>query len=402
MNIYLDNASTTFPKPKVVSDSIYNFLIDIGGNPGRSNHSNGMESNRLLLDARETIASFFNFNNISNVIFTSNITSSLNILINGCLKNGDHVITTSIEHNSVLRPLFKLQSNNFIELSIVDSNEFGFINVSDIKNSIKENTKFIILSHASNVLGSIQPIEEIGKLCKDNGIFFILDSAQSAGVLDIDFKKLNLSALAFTGHKSLFGPQGIGGFIITDELNEICNPYILGGTGSMSYSLAQPDFLPDKFESGTLNMPGIVGLNEGIKFINKEGLNSIYEKNSYLRNLLISNLQDIKNIQLYEDFNNPNYTSCVSFNSTKMNTAELSYELDYKYGIKNRSGLHCAPLTHKSIGSFPDGTVRLSISYFNTIEDINYTIDSINKILKWILTSLDVNNYIREVLLWKL
>lgn len=382
MNIYLDNASTTFPKPKVVSDSIYNFLVNIGGNPGRSNHNNGMESNRLLLEARETIASFFNFNNISNVIFTSNITSSLNILINGCLKKGDHVITSSIEHNSVLRPLFKLESNKFIELSIVNSNKFGFISVDDIKNSIRENTKFVILSHASNVLGSIQPIEEIGRLCKDNEIFFILDSAQSAGVLDIDFTKLNLSALAFTGHKSLFGPQGIGGFIITDELNEICNPYILGGTGSMSYSLDQPDFLPDKFESGTLNMPGIVGLNEGIKFINKEGLNSIYEKNSYLRSLLISNLQDIKNIQLYEDFSNPNYTSCVSFNSIKMDTAELSYELDYKYGIKNRSGLHCAPLTHKSIGSFPNGTVRLSISYFNTLEDINYTIDSINKILK--------------------
>lgn len=382
MNIYLDNASTTFPKPKVVSDSIYNFLVNIGGNPGRSNHNNGMESNRLLLETRETIASFFNFNNISNVIFTSNITSSLNILINGCLKKGDHVITSSIEHNSVLRPLFKLENNNLIELSIVNSNEFGFINVVDIKNAIRKNTKLIILSHASNVLGSIQPIEEIGRLCKDNGIFFILDSAQSAGVLDIDFTKLNLSALAFTGHKSLFGPQGIGGFIITNELNEICNPYILGGTGSMSYSLDQPDFLPDKFESGTLNMLGIVGLNEGIKFINKEGLNTIYEKNSYLRNLLISNLQDIRNIQLYEDFNNPNYTSCVSFNSTKMDTAELSYELDYKYGIKNRSGLHCAPLTHKSIGSFPNGTVRLSISYFNTVEDINYTIDSINQILK--------------------
>lgn len=382
MNIYLDNASTTFPKPKVVSDSIYNFLVNIGGNPGRSNHNNGMESNRLLLETRETIASFFNFNNISNVIFTSNITSSLNILINGCLKKGDHVITSSIEHNSVLRPLFKLENNNLIELSIVNSNEFGFINVVDIKNAIRKNTKLIILSHASNVLGSIQPIEEIGRLCKDNGIFFILDSAQSAGVLDIDFTKLNLSALAFTGHKSLFGPQGIGGFIITNELNEICNPYILGGTGSMSYSLDQPDFLPDKFESGTLNMLGIVGLNEGIKFINKEGLNTIYKKNSYLRNLLISNLQDIRNIQLYEDFNNPNYTSCVSFNSTKMDTAELSYELDYKYGIKNRSGLHCAPLTHKSIGSFPNGTVRLSISYFNTVEDINYTIDSINQILK--------------------
>ncbi|VYU66220.1 aminotransferase class V-fold PLP-dependent enzyme [Clostridium tertium] len=382
MNIYLDNASTTFPKPKVVSDSIYNFLVNVGGNPGRSNHDNGMTSNRLLLEAREILASFFNFSNISNVIFTNNITSSLNLLINGCIKKGDHVITSSIEHNSVLRPLFNLENNNLIELSIVNSNEFGFVNVEDIKKSIKSNTKFIILSHASNVLGSIQPIEKIGKLCLENNIFFILDSAQSAGVLDIDFNKFNLSALAFTGHKSLFGPQGIGGFLITDELNSICNPYILGGTGSMSYSLIQPDFLPDKFESGTLNMPGIVGLSEGIKFINNEGINTIYEKNSYLRNLLISKLRNISNIRLYEDFKNGNYTSCVSFNSTKLDTAELSYELDYTYGIKNRSGLHCAPLTHKSIGSFPDGTVRLSISYFNTVEEINYTVDSINKILK--------------------
>lgn len=382
MNIYLDNASTTFPKPKVVSDSIYNFLVNVGGNPGRSNHDNGMTSNRLLLEAREILASFFNFSNISNVIFTNNITSSLNLLINGCIKKGDHVITSSTEHNSVLRPLFNLENNNLIELSIVNSNEFGFVNVEDIKKSIKSNTKFIILSHASNVLGSIQPIEKIGKLCLENNIFFILDSAQSAGVLDIDFNKFNLSALAFTGHKSLFGPQGIGGFLITDELNSICNPYILGGTGSMSYSLVQPDFLPDKFESGTLNMPGIVGLSEGIKFINNEGINTIYEKNSYLRNLLISKLRNISNIRLYEDFKNGNYTSCVSFNSTKLDTAELSYELDYTYGIKNRSGLHCAPLTHKSIGSFPDGTVRLSISYFNTVEEINYTVDSINKILK--------------------
>lgn len=381
-NIYLDNASTTFPKPKNVVDSIYNFLTNIGGNPGRSNHDNGMQSNRLLLEARETIANFFNFNTIENVIFTNNITTSLNTLIAGCAKEGDHIITSSMEHNSVLRPLINLKENNIIELDIINANEFGFINVNDFKNSIKSNTKFIILTHASNVIGSIQPIKEIGELCKKNNIHFILDSAQSAGVLDVDFKDLNLSALAFTGHKSLFGPQGIGGFIISDELNEICNPYILGGTGSLSHSLIQPDFLPDKFESGTLNMPGIVGLMEGIKFINSEGLNTIYEKNKFLRNYLISELRNIKNIILYEDFNSSNYTSCLSFNIKNLDTAEVSFTLDSDYGIKNRSGLHCAPLAHKTIGSFPTGTVRLSLSYFNDKSHIDYTINSLSKISK--------------------
>jgi len=381
-NIYLDNASTTFPKPKNVTDAIYRFLTTIGGNPGRSNHENGMESNRLLLEARETIASFFNFDKIENVIFTNNITTSLNILINGCARNGDHIITSSMEHNSVLRPLINLKENGIIDLDIISADLFGFINVGDFKKAIKPNTKYIILTQASNVTGGIQPIKEIGTLCKANNIHFILDTAQGAGVLNLDFKDLNLSALAFTGHKNLFGPQGIGGFILNDELNEICNPYILGGTGSLSHSLIQPDFLPDKFESGTLNMPGIVGLMEGLKFIKSEGLNTIYENNKALRNLLISELKNINDVILYEDINNPNYTSCVSFNSKRMDTAELSFILDSDFGIKNRSGLHCAPLAHKTIGSFPTGTVRLSLSYFNTKEDIEYTVDSINRILK--------------------
>lgn len=381
-NIYLDNASTTFPKPKNVTDSIYNFLINIGGNPGRSNHDNGLQTNRLLLEAREIISSFFNFNKIENVIFTNNVTTSLNILINGCCKSGDHIITSSMEHNSVLRPLINLKESGIIDLDIINANPFGFIHIEDLKKAIKPNTKLVILTQASNVIGSIQPIKEIGKLCKNNNIYFILDSAQGAGVLDVDFKDLNLSALAFTGHKSLFGPQGIGGFIISDELNDICTPYILGGTGSLSHSLIQPDFLPDKFESGTLNMPGIVGLMEGIKFINSQGLNTIYEKNKSLRNLLVSELQNINNVILYEDTKSENYTSCLSFNAKNIDTAELSYILDSDFGIKNRSGLHCAPLAHKTIGSFPTGTVRLSLSYFNSEEDIKYTIDSINKILK--------------------
>lgn len=382
MNVYLDNASTTFPKPKRVVDSIYNFLTSIGGNPGRSNHDNALNTNRLLLEARETISEFFNYPLLENVIFTNNITTSLNVLINGSLSQGDHVITSSMEHNSVLRPLFNLQNQNIINLDIVKANKFGFLSVKDIENKINVNTKMIVLSQASNVNGSIQPIKKIGELCKKNNIFLILDSAQGAGVLDIDFKDLNLNALAFTGHKSLFGPQGIGGFIIDESLNAVCKPLILGGTGSLSHSIDQPSFLPDKFESGTLNMPGIVGLMEGIKFINKEGINSIYEENSFLRNSLINELSNMNDVILYEDVNNNhNHTSCISFNIDNIDTAELSFILDSDYGIKNRSGLHCAPLAHKSIGSFPSGTVRLSLSYFNNKSDIDYTINSISKII---------------------
>lgn len=383
MNVYLDNASTTFPKPKAVSEAMYNFLINIGGNPGRSNHDNALETNRLLLEARESIASFFNFNKMENVIFTSNITSSLNILINGILKKGDHVITSSMEHNSVIRPLYSLKENNIIELDIISANSFGFISPADIENKTKENTKLVVITHTSNVFGSIQPIREIGEVCKKHNIFFVIDSAQSAGVLNIDFKDFNLSALAFTGHKSLFGPQGTGGFIINDDLNSICSPYALGGTGSLSYSLTQPDFLPDKFESGTLNMPGICGLLEGIKFIKNEGLNTIYEKNSYLRSYLVEELHNINNVILYDSIEKADsYTSCVSFNIKGLDTSELSYLLDSDYNIKNRSGLHCSPLAHKTIGTYPSGTVRLSISYFNTKDEIDYAISSINNIIK--------------------
>ena len=380
MNVYLDNASTSFPKPKAVCDSIYNFLANIGGNSGRSNHTNALESNRYVFDTRENIASFFNFPKIENVIFTNNITSSLNILINGILKKGDHVITSSIEHNSVIRPLWNLKESNIIDLDITEANSLGIINVESIKALIKPNTKLIILTHASNVLGTIQPIKEIGKLCKENNIFFILDSAQSAGVLSVDFSELNLSALTFTGHKSLLGPQGIGGFIISDELNEICLPFILGGTGSLSHALNQPDFLPDK--SGTLNIPGIVGLNEGLKFIRKEGLKTIYEHNSYLRKYLIEEISNIPNYKIYGDLSPEKGTTCISFSHDKLDINELSYILDSDFRISNRSGLHCSPLAHKTIGTYPNGTVRFSIGYFNTMEEIKYVIHSLNKINK--------------------
>lgn len=380
MRVYLDNSSTSFPKPKVVADSIYNYLVNIGGNPGRANHSNALESNRYLYMAREEIASFFNYDKIENVIFTNNITSSLNILINGILKSGDHVITSSMEHNSVIRPLYNLKQTLNIELDIVNANSNGIINVDNIQKAIKPNTKLIVITHASNVTGSIQPIKEIGELCKKNNIYFILDSAQSAGVIDIDFKALSLNALAFTGHKSLLGPQGVGGFIIDDELNKICNPSILGGTGSLSHSLSQPDFLPDKFESGTLNIPGIIGLYEAIKFIKSQGLSTIYEHNNYLRSYLINGILNLGNFSIHGEISSDKSTSCISITHSKLDVSELSYILDSDFNISNRSGLHCAPLAHKTIGTYPEGTVRLSLGYFNTEEEIRYTLDSLNKI----------------------
>lgn len=380
MEVYLDNAATTFPKPKQVVDAMYNYMLNVGGNAGRGNYSNSLQSNRYLYDARETVCNFFGYDNPSNVIFTNNVTTSLNMLIKGLLKPGDHVITSSMEHNSVIRPLIDCQSSIHIDLDIVNANSKGFVSVNDIEKSIRKETKLIIITQASNVTGSIQNIQEIGQLCKKNNIFFIVDSSQGAGVLDINMKSINADAIAFTGHKSLLGPQGIGGFIINDELNKQCSSILQGGTGSLSYSLEQPDFLPDKFECGTHNLPGIVGLSEAIKFINSIGLDEINEHNKYLLKYLLDGLMNIPGLKVYGDTSGNNSTTCVSINSISLDSSELGYLLENE-GIKTRCGLHCAPLAHKTIGTYPNGTVRLSLSYFTTKADIEYALKSINKIL---------------------
>lgn len=380
MEVYLDNAATTFPKPKQMIDAMYNYMLNIGGNAGRGNYSNSLQSNRCLYDARETICNFFGYDNPSNVIFTNNVTTSLNMLIKGLLKPGDHVITSSMEHNSVIRPLIDCKISIHIDLDIVNADSKGFISIDDIEKSIRSETKLVIITQASNVTGSIQNIKQIGKLCKDNGIFFIIDSSQGAGVLDINMKLTHADAIAFTGHKSLLGPQGIGGFIIDDNLNKNCLSILQGGTGSLSYSLEQPDFLPDKFECGTHNLPGIVGLSESIKFINSIGLNEINEHNKYLLKYLLNGLMNISGLKVYGDTSGDNSTTCVSINSDSLDASELGYLLENE-GIKTRCGLHCSPLAHKTIGTYPNGTVRLSLSYFTTKTDIEYTLKSINKII---------------------
>ncbi len=396
MRIYLDNAATTFPKPPEVYNSVLNYMMNVGANPGRGGHAASLEGSRIVFKCREALMKLFNFDKVENVIFTSNITASLNILIKSIVKDGWHIITTSMEHNSVLRPLSSLQNSKNIELDILSCSKEGLLDLELFKSKIKCNTKLLIMSHSSNVIGSIQPIEEIGRICKEHGIYFIIDSAQTAGVVPLDFYQLNLSALAFTGHKGLLAPQGIGGFLISDELNQVAEAFFEGGTGSLSESIVQPAFLPDKFESGTMNTPGISGLLEGINYINSEGINAIREKEEYLTEKFLEGFLNMKDIIVYGTKTPKLMTATISINSTRINNAELGYILDSEYGIMTRTGLHCAPLAHKTIGTFPEGTLRFSFGPFNELSDVNYAINSLYNVLerKWSLCKSFLKNLI--------
>lgn len=380
MNIYANNAATSFPKPDTVAKAVFDCLTNIGSNPGRSASFKNLEGSRILFQCRDNLCDLFHFDSPENVIFTNNITSSLNTVISGCVKKGWHVITSSMEHNSVLRPLNKLAAEGYIELDIIETDETGLFTPELLKAHLKDSTKLLVLSHSSNIIGTIQPIKELGEICRENSMHFIIDGAQSAGVLDIDLSDIYFSAFCFTGHKSLFGPQGTGGFIITDEFNNVLSPYMVGGTGSASSDIIQPMFLPDKFESGTMNTPGIAGLNEGIKFILNEGISTIREHEIELNKFFIENILNIDDISFYGFKDASMRTSALSLNSKKIENAQLSFSLDSEYGILTRSGLHCAPLAHKTIGTYPQGSLRMSFGYFNTIEEVKYCLDSIKKL----------------------
>jgi cysteine desulfurase family protein len=324
----------------------------------------------------------FNFDKVENVVFTPNITASLNILIKSTIKQGWHIITSSMDHNSVLRPLSALAKRGKIELDIIKCSKEGILNIDEFKKCIRPNTRMVVLSHASNVIGTIQPLEAIGNICRQNNIYFIIDSAQTAGSINVDFNRLNCNALAFTGHKSLLGPQGTGGFLIDDKLNDEAESFFEGGTGSLSSSIDQPDFLPDKFESGTLNSSGIAGLLEALIYINKIGIDSIKEQEDYLTSKLLNGFLNMDSIEVYGPKDPSLQTSVVSINSSKISNSELGFLLDSDFGIMTRTGLHCAPLAHKTIGTFPSGTIRFGIGPFNDIKEINYTLNSVNSILK--------------------
>ena len=377
--VYLDNGATSFPKAPGVAQSISNYILNVGTNVNRGAYSASYKAENTLYETRELICELFNFEKAENVIFTKNITESLNFLIKGLLKDGDHVVVSSMEHNAVMRPLNAL--GNKIEYTKAKCNNLGDLDIEDFENSLKSNTKAVVMTHASNVCGTILDLEKVGNICKEKGIYFIIDSAQTAGFLDIDFTKLHADALGFTGHKSLLGPQGIGGFIVNDSLASEMDTFIEGGTGSLSDTEVQPSYMPDKFEAGTLNIPGIYGLNASLKYLLKEGLRSVREKELELLDKFMQGIYNIENIEIIGKKNIDKRTGILSLDFTDKDNGIISHVLSKDFGIMTRCGMHCAPSAHKTLGTFPRGTVRFGLSHFNTLEEIEYTLNSINRVL---------------------
>lgn len=378
--IYFDNAATTWPKPKEVFRVMKRCMQEAGANPGRSGHQMAIKAARIIYNTREILANLFGIKDSKNIIFTLNATDALNLGIKGLLREGDHVITTSMEHNSVIRPLIYLSQSNYISVTIVNCNNQGELNTDDIKKAIKKNTKLIVTTHASNVTGNLVPIGKIGKIAKENNITFMVDAAQTAGACEILVEKLNIDLLAFTGHKSLLGPQGTGGLYIREGLE--IEPSRRGGTGSNSESECQPNFLPDKFESGTPNTVGLAGLGAGVEFIQKKGIKNIFEYKKDLTNYLIDKFQEIDEISLYGLLSKDMQVPVISFNINGIEPSEASYILDQAFNIMSRPGLHCAPYAHKTIKTFPSGTIRFSLGYFNTKEEVDTSIQALKHIIR--------------------
>lgn len=378
--VYLDNGSTSFPKAPGVAEAMSHFITEVGCNISRGGYETAYDLGDTIFETRSMLCRMFNFSEEKYVVFTPSVTYSLNFVIKGLLKSGDHVIMSSMEHNAVARPCQSLKDFG-VEVTIVPCDRDGVLDIDAFKNSFKENTKLVVMSHASNVCGTVLDAEEVGKICKEKGVFFALDAAQSAGVINIDFEKFNLSALCLTGHKGLLGPQGTGALLLRHELAEALDPVISGGTGSASHLLTMPEFMPDKFEAGTLNLPGIIGLNASLEYIRRVGIDTIFETEKQLAQLFIEEIDKLPNVKIIgvRDWNKKVGTVSLDFES--IDNAEVSFILDSEYGIMTRCGLHCAPLAHQTLGTYPQGTVRFAFGHKNTREDVEYAVSAIRKIL---------------------
>lgn len=379
--IYFDNASTSFPKAPGLGNVVSEFLNNSCVNINRGSYSSALSLEEKIYDTRAAIAKLFNAEDCCNIIFTSNITTSLNIVLKGLLKKHDHVLVSSMEHNAVMRPLFQLKKIG-IGFTRIPCDTNGVLDLSQIGDLVEKNTRAIISTHASNVSGQIQPIKKLGEFAESHGLFFILDSAQTAGVYPVDMKAIKADAICFTGHKGLLGPQGIGGFAISNKLSEKISPLISGGTGSFSDSENIPPLLPDKFEAGTLNLPGIIGLNHAISYINDFGMENIRKHELKLTSYFLDGVQQIPNLAIVGNKTIKNRASIVSVTSKSMDIADLAFKLEKDYAIQTRVGLHCAPIAHKTLGTFPGGTLRFSFSHFNKLEEVDICLSALKNILK--------------------
>lgn len=376
--IYLDNAATTRVKPKEVVEAVSEALMTLG-NAERGTHSASLGASRTVFSTRMKLAKFFNAEGPSNIVFTMNATESLNIAIKGILKKGDAVITTCLEHNSVLRPLYQLRDEG-VELSFVSADKLGRPNYEEYESLIKPNTKAIISTAGSNLTGNLVDIKRVGEIAKKHGLIFVVDASQTAGVFPIDVKELNIDILCFTGHKGLLGPQGTGGMYVRDGVK--VKPYLSGGTGVQTYNEHQPAEMPTRLEAGTLNGHGLAGLDAAIDYINEFGMQAIHDKEMSLMWRFYNGVKEIEGVKIYGDFDVKDRCPIVSINLSDYESGEVSDELFTRFDIATRPGGHCAPLMHRALGTVDQGAVRFSFSHFNTEEEVDTAINAVRTLVE--------------------
>lgn len=374
--IYFDNAATTLQKPECVPRAVMEAMTTFG-NPGRGVHEPAMAASRVIYEARCALAQLFHAENPANIAFTANATAALNIAIKGILNPGDHVITTVMEHNSVLRPLYELEDRG-VELTILPADDRGRIDYHEFSAAIRDNTRAIICTHGSNLTGNLVDVGRIGAIAQDNGLHFVVDASQTAGVIPIDVQKMGIDILCFTGHKSLLGPQGTGGLYVREGVT--VRPLLTGGSGVQSHSKTHPIQMPTALEAGTLNAHGLAGLNAGVRWLLETGIDTIRQKELDLMWAFYEGVKGVPGITVYGDFSQRERCPIVSLNLRDYDSAQVSDALFSQYGIATRPGAHCAPLMHDALGTGSRGAVRFSFSHYNTIEEINTAIAALREI----------------------
>lgn len=378
--IYLDNAATSFPKPEAVFAAVDRYLRTQAGSPGRSGHALSIGAARVVFDARAAVARLVGLADPLAVTFAKNATEALNLVLFGVLSPGDHVITSVMEHNSVLRPLRELERRG-VGVTRLACAQDGTLDPDDVARAVRPSTRLVVLGHASNVVGTICPIAEVGRIAREHDLLFCVDAAQTAGAVPIDLDAMRIDLLAFTGHKSLLGPQGTGGLCVGPRARGRVRPLLLGGTGSASDSDVHPDFLPDAFEAGTLNGVGLAGLAAGIGWVESRGVAAVRAYEEALTARLIEVLLDTPGVRVFGPGRADRQAAVVSFSVDGLEASDVAVALEERAGICCRSGLHCAPLAHRQIGTFPTGTVRLSPGPFTREDDINRTIDALREVV---------------------
>ena len=382
--IYLDQASTSFPKAPGVAQAMMDYLTMNGVNVNRGCYSSAYSAEEVIYETRQLLAELFHFSKCKNVIFTPNVTTSLNFILKGFLKPGDHILVSAMEHNAVMRPVVQLASSG-ISFDRIPCRTDGSMILEKVEELIRPETKAIVTLHASNVCGTRMPLDALGEICQRHQLYFVVDSAQTAGIVPINMDKMHIDALAFTGHKGLRGPQGTGGFLVSQELAEQMEPLISGGTGSVSHTEEIPDFMPDRVESGTPNLPGIYGLHEALLYLKTHSLQAINEKELSLTGYFLEQLQALddtgRHIRIIGKKDLTDRNAVVSIQTPEIDMSQVAWQLDNEYGVMTRVGLHCAPNAHKTLGTYPAGTIRFSFGPENTKNELDFAIQGLKKIL---------------------